>query len=75
MTGAWRGMPSRCPPRWPITGTPRWTCPRALQATIEAATHAMAYAPAEALRHLERALEIGRRWRMPGSAPGWTWPR
>jgi DNA-binding CsgD family transcriptional regulator/tetratricopeptide (TPR) repeat protein len=33
--------------------------PRALPATIEAAAHAMAsYAPAEALRHLERALEI-----------------
>jgi DNA-binding CsgD family transcriptional regulator/tetratricopeptide (TPR) repeat protein len=33
--------------------------PRALPATIEAATLAMAsYAPAEALRHLERALEI-----------------
>ena len=33
--------------------------PRALLATIEAATSAMAsYAPAEALRHLERALEI-----------------
>ena len=33
--------------------------PRALPATIEAARHAMAsYAPAEALRHLERAVEI-----------------
>ncbi len=33
--------------------------PRALRATIEAATSATAsYAPAEALRHLERALEI-----------------
>jgi ATP/maltotriose-dependent transcriptional regulator MalT len=33
--------------------------PRALPAAIDAAAHAMAcYAPAEALRHLERALEI-----------------
>ena len=33
--------------------------PRALPAAIDAARHAMAsYAPAEALRHLERALEI-----------------
>ena len=33
--------------------------PRAMPAAIEAAGHAMAsYAPAEALRHLERALEI-----------------
>ena len=33
--------------------------PRALPAAVDAAAHAMAaYAPAEALRHLERALEI-----------------
>jgi DNA-binding CsgD family transcriptional regulator/tetratricopeptide (TPR) repeat protein len=32
--------------------------PRALPATIEAAAQAIAYAPAEALRHLERALEM-----------------
>jgi predicted ATPase len=32
--------------------------PRALPAAIDAARHSMAYAPAEALRQLERALEI-----------------
>jgi DNA-binding CsgD family transcriptional regulator len=32
--------------------------PRALDAYLEAGRHAAAYAPAEALRHLERALEL-----------------
>ena len=39
-----------------------WTAahdlPRALEASVEAARLAAPYAPAEALRHLERALEI-----------------
>ncbi len=47
--------------------------PRALPAAIDAANHAMAcYAPAEALRHLERALEMWPGWRTPGNAPAWT---
>ena len=47
--------------------------PRALPAAIDAARHAMAsYAPAEALRHLERALEIWPRVTTPSSAPAWT---
>ena len=48
---AWR-------PRSLTTGTRPSTCP-ALPASIDAARHAMdSYASAEALRHLERALEI-----------------
>ena len=50
--------------------------PRALPAAVEAAAQAMAsYAPAEALRHLERALETWPRWQTPSSAPAWTWWR
>ena len=45
--------------------------PRALPAAIDAANHAMAcYAPAEALRHLERALEIWPRVKDAGQRTG-----
>jgi len=47
--------------------------PRALPASVRAAARAAAAgAPAEALRLLERALEIWPRSRTRGSAPGWT---
>ena len=72
---------------WPTALAYHWYAaldlPRALPASIDAARHAMdSYAPAEALRHLERALEIWPRVRRRGrSAPAWTgsrsagWPR
>jgi predicted ATPase len=50
--------------------------PRALPASVAAARHALTtFAPAEAQRHLERALEIWPRSPTRRSAPAWTRPR
>ena len=43
---------------WPITGTPPSTCRGPCPPAVAAGQAVISYAPAEAQRHLERALEI-----------------
>ena len=58
-TRTWPATTPRCPPPWPTTGTRPWTCrARCPPRSPRPGTRSSTFAPAEAQRHLERALEI-----------------